>query len=128
MYSQKIMEIFANSKYMGEIRSANAIGEAGGAKIGDILKFYLVVEKDKIVDAKCKAFGTAVTIAIGSVCAENLIGLNINDVQNFNTDVVLDELEEIPTEKLYCLDLAKEAMSNCVAYYFKKEEKNKKHK
>jgi len=128
MYSKKIMEIFASSAYLGEIRQANAIGEAGGAKVGDILKLYLVVEKNKIVEAKCKAFGTAVTIAIGAVCAENLIGLNIDEAENFNTDVILDELEEIPTEKLYCLDLAKEAIKNCVVYYHKKEQKSKNNK
>ncbi|MBR1925353.1 MAG: iron-sulfur cluster assembly scaffold protein [Clostridia bacterium] len=128
MYNKKIMEIFASSQHMGEIRQANAIGEAGGAKVGDIFKFYLVVEKNEIVDAKCKAFGTAVTIAIGSVCAQNLIGLTLDEAEDFNTDFVLDELGEIPAEKIHCLDLAKEAIKNCVIYYHKKEQKDKNNK
>ena len=126
MYNKKIMEIFAEPEYMGEIRSANAIGEAGGAVVGDILKIYMVVEDEKIVEAKCKAFGSAVAIAVGSVTAKLLNNKTLNYAETFNTDKIVEVLGEIPEEKKHCLDFAKEAIDSAIEYYRKKQEKAQK--
>ena len=125
MYSEKIMEIFEKQENMGEIRSANAIGEAGSAYNGDILKFYMVVEKEKIVDAKCKAFGSAVTIAVGSVCAKKLVGKTLDKALEMDIFALCEDLR-VPEEKKSCLVSAKEAIAAAVNYYYKKQEKAQK--
>ncbi len=126
MYNQKIMDIFTSQENMGEIRTANAIGEAGSASLGDILKFYMVVEDEKIVDAKCKAFGSAVAIAVGSVCAQSLIGKTLTQALELDINQVVEELGEIPENKKHCLVAAKEAIATAVNYYYKKQEKAEK--
>ena len=125
MYSEKIMEIFKNQENMGEIRTANAIGEAGSAYLGDILKFYMVVEDEKIVEAKCKAFGSAATIAVGSVCAKKLVGKTLDKALALDVNALCEDLE-IPEEKKSCLVSAKEAIAAAVNYYYKKLEKAQK--
>ena len=126
MYNEKIMEILKNPANMGEIRTANAIGDAGSAALGDILKFYIVIENEKIVDAKCKAFGSAVAIAVGSVCAKNLVGKTITKALEMDVNKVCEELGEIPENKKHCLDSAKEAIAEAINYYYKKQEKAQK--
>lgn len=126
MYNQKIMEIFSDPQNMGEIRTANAIGDAGSASLGDILKFYMVVEDGAIVDAKCKAFGSVIAIAVGSLCAQNLVGKTLDEALEMNIEKVVSELGEIPEEKKHCLVSAKEAIAEAVNYYYKKLEKAEK--
>lgn len=125
MYNQKIMEVFKESKHMGEIRQANAIGDAGNAGVGDILKFYMIVEDEKIQDVKCKVFGSVVAIAVGSVCCDELIGKTLDEALELDINEVTKVLGEIPQAKLHCLSFAKEAIKEAVNYYYKKQEKQK---
>ena len=55
-YSQKVMDHFANPRNVGEIEDANAIGEVGNKKCGDIMKIYMKIEDDIIKDM-LKTFG-----------------------------------------------------------------------
>ena len=44
MYSDKVMDHFSNPRNVGEIENANAVGEVGNAKCGDIMKIYMDIE------------------------------------------------------------------------------------
>ncbi len=46
-----------NPRNVGEIKDADAIGEAGSAQCGDSMTLYLKIEDGKIRDAKFMTFG-----------------------------------------------------------------------
>ena len=52
LYSEKVMDHFRNPRNVGMIENADGIGEVGNAKCGDIMKIYLKIENDTIVDVK----------------------------------------------------------------------------
>ena len=54
MYSDKVMDHFANPHNVGELEGANAVGEVGNARCGDIMKMYLKIEDGVIKDASFK--------------------------------------------------------------------------
>ena len=54
MYSEKVMDHFTNPRNVGEIADADGIGQVGNPKCGDIMKMYLKIENDIIVDAKLR--------------------------------------------------------------------------
>ena len=56
-YSEKVMDHFTNPRNVGEIENAEGVGVVGNAKCGDIMKIYLKIENDVIVDCKFKTFG-----------------------------------------------------------------------
>ena len=56
MYSPKVMEHFANPHNVGELPDANGVGEVGNQKCGDIMKIYIKVENNIIVDVKFLTF------------------------------------------------------------------------
>ena len=50
IYSDKVMDHFANPRNVGEIPDADGVGEVGNAKCGDIMKIYLKVSDDGIIE------------------------------------------------------------------------------
>lgn len=48
IYSEKVMDHYANPRNVGEIEDANGVGEVGNAKCGDIMKMYLKIEDNTI--------------------------------------------------------------------------------
>ena len=68
-YSEKVMDHFANPRNVGEIENADGVGEVGNPKCGDIMKMYIKVEGNVIVDCKFKTFGCGAAIATSSMKA-----------------------------------------------------------
>ena len=73
MYSEKVMDHFMNPRNVGEIENADGIGEVGNAKCGDIMKMYLKIENEVIVDVKFKTFGCGSAIATSSIATEMIM-------------------------------------------------------
>ena len=63
LYSEKVMDHFRNPRNLGTIENADAIGEVGNAKCGDIMKMYIKVENGRIADVKFKTFPDSATVA-----------------------------------------------------------------
>ena len=58
MYSEKVMDHFTNPRNVGEIENASGVGTVGNAKCGDIMRIYLDIDDNHIInDVKFKTFG-----------------------------------------------------------------------
>lgn len=117
MYSEKVIEHFMNPRNVGEIEDANGIGQVGNPKCGDIMKMYLKIEDDIIVDAKFKTFGCGAAIATSSMATELVIGKTIDEALKITNKVVADALDGLPPQKLHCSNLAEEAIKSAIEDY-----------
>ena len=58
-YTEKVMEHFMNPHNVGELENANAVGEVGNAKCGDIMRMSMYIEngiiKDYAMNTLCAA-------------------------------------------------------------------------
>ena len=79
LYSEKVMDHFMHPRNVGVIENADGVGEIGSAKCGDIMKIYLKIENDIIVDVKFETFGCGSAIASSSMATEMIKGKHIND-------------------------------------------------
>ena len=70
MYSEKVLDHFSNPRNVGELSDANAIGQVGNSKCGDIMKMYLKIENDVIVDVTFKTFGCGAAVPTSSMATE----------------------------------------------------------
>ncbi len=120
MYTDKVMEYFQNPRNVGEIADADGVGEVGNAKCGDIMKMYLKIENDVIVDVKFKTFGCGAAIATSSVATEMIKGKSLEEALKVTNKDVVDFLGGLPAVKLHCSILAQEAIHAAVADYLKK--------
>ena len=80
IYTDKVMDHFRNPRNVGEIEDANGVGEVGNAKCGDIMKIYLKVNDNGIIeDVKFKTFGCGSAIASSSMATELIKGKHIDE-------------------------------------------------
>ena len=119
-YSEKVMDHFMNPRNVGEIENADGVGMVGNAKCGDIMKMYLKIENDVIVDCKFKTFGCGAAIATSSMATELIKGKTIEDALALTNSAVVEALEGLPAVKVHCSVLAEEAVKSALADYYKK--------
>lgn len=123
MYSEKVMDHFSNPRNVGEIPDANGIGEVGNARCGDIMRMYLKINDDGIVeDVKFKTFGCGAAVATSSMATELIKGKTIEEAKQLTNQAVVEALDGLPPAKLHCSVLAEEAVQAAFADYEKRKE------
>ncbi|MTI55254.1 MAG: Fe-S cluster assembly scaffold protein NifU [Geosporobacter ferrireducens] len=120
MYSEKVMDHFMNPRNVGEIENADGIGEVGNAKCGDIMKMYLKIEGDVIVDVKFKTFGCGSAIATSSIATEMIKGKTVEEALHLTNRAVVEALDGLPAQKIHCSVLAEQAVKSALLDYARK--------
>ena len=118
LYSEKVMDHFANPRNVGEIADADGVGEVGNSKCGDIMRMYLKVENDVITDVKFKTFGCGAAIATSSMATEMVKGKTISEALKLTNRAVMEALDGLPPVKVHCSVLAEQAIKAAVADYY----------
>ena len=127
MYNAKVLEIFKNPKNVGSLKGANGVGKVGNAACGDIMKIFLKISDDGIIeDAKFKTFGCAAAITTTSVATELIKGKTIEEALQVKNSQIVEILGGLPAQKIHCSILAEEAIKAAVEDYYKRKEKQAK--
>jgi len=121
LYSEKVMDHFANPRNVGEIENADGVGEIGNAKCGDIMKMYLKIDNNVITDVKFKTFGCGAAIATSSMATELIMGKPVDEVLKFTNKAVVEALDGLPEVKIHCSLLAEQAVKSALSDYYKKQ-------
>jgi|SRR5699024_10583312 len=120
MYTEKVLDHFRNPRNVGELEDANGVGEVGNAKCGDIMKIYLKINDDKIIeDVKFKTFGCGSAIASSSMATELIKGKTIFDAMKLTNKAVMEALDGLPPVKVHCSVLAEQAIKAALQDYSK---------
>ena len=120
-YSEKVMEHFLNPRNCGVITDANGIGTVGNPICGDVMKMYLKIENDIIVDVKFKTFGCGAAVATSSMVTEMVKGKSITEALTITNKAVAQALGGLPAIKMHCSVLAEEALRSALKDYYKKQ-------
>lgn len=121
LYSDKVLEHFANPHNVGELTDANGVGEVGNAKCGDIMKMYLKIENGVIQDAKFKTFGCGAAIATSSMATDMIKGATIEDALKLSNSAVVEALDGLPASKIHCSVLAEQAVKAALSDYYQRQ-------
>ncbi|MCL2556579.1 MAG: iron-sulfur cluster assembly scaffold protein [Firmicutes bacterium] len=117
MYNEKVIKEFSDPQNVGELKNPNGVGTVGNASCGDIMKLFLRIENDIIVDVSFKTFGCAAAIATASTATRLIKGVTIEDALKVTNQHVVDELGGLPSQKLHCSVLAHEAIVAAIEDY-----------
>jgi len=117
MYSEKVMDHFMNPRNVGEIADADGVGQVGNPKCGDIMKMYLKIENNIIVDAKFRTFGCGAAVATSSMATELVKGKTVEEALKITNKAVAEALDGLPPVKMHCSNLAEEAIRAAITDY-----------
>ena len=117
MYTEQVMDHFMNPRNVGEIENASGVGMVGNAKCGDIMKIFIKVEDNVIVDVKFKTFGCGAAIATSSRATEMVMGKTIDEALQITNKMVMESLGGLPAAKEHCSVLAEEALQAAIKDY-----------
>ena len=121
LYSEKVMDHFLHPRNVGVIEDANAVGEVGNAKCGDIMKMYLKIKDDIVEDVKFETFGCGSAIASSSMATEMIKGKPLSEVRNLTNKAVTEALDGLPAHKIHCSVLAEEAIHSALEDYERRQ-------
>jgi nitrogen fixation protein NifU and related proteins len=120
-YSDTVMDHFMNPRNMGEIENADAVGEVGNPACGDVMKLFLKIEDNRIVDVKFKTFGCGAAIASSSITTEMVKGKTVEEALALTNEQVAEALGGLPPAKQHCSVLAEDALRIALEDYKKKK-------
>lgn len=125
MYTEKVMEHFRNPRNVGEINNADGVGEVGNPTCGDIMKIFLKVNDEHIIeDVKFQTFGCGSAIASSSMTTELIKGKSIHEAVRLTNKAVVEALGGLPPVKVHCSVLAEQAVKAALYDYAKKHDIN----
>jgi nitrogen fixation NifU-like protein len=117
MYTEAVMDHFSNPRNVGEIKDADGVGEAGNPVCGDIMRIYVKIEDQRIVDIKFKTFGCGAAIATSSILTEMVKGKTIAEAEKVTNRAVAEALGGLPPHKMHCSNLAADALHKALDAY-----------
>jgi nitrogen fixation NifU-like protein len=123
VYSEKVMEHFTNPHNVGEIKDPDGLGNVGNPVCGDIMRLYIKVKDNTIVDARFKTFGCGAAIATSSMVTDLVKGKTIKQALKVTNKVVTEALGGLPPKKMHCSVLAEDALKAAISDYRKKSKK-----
>ncbi len=117
-YTEKVMDHFLHPRNVGKIENPNAIGEVGNPACGDIIKLFLRINPEGIIeDISFETFGCGAAIATSSMTTEMVQGKHIDEALKVTRDIVAEELGGLPASKMHCSNLASEALHKAINEY-----------
>jgi len=120
-YSEKVMDHFNHPRNVGEMENPSGVGTVGNAKCGDIMRMYLDIDDNGIIqEAKFKTFGCGAAVATSSMATELVKGKTIQEALEVTNKAVMEALDGLPPVKVHCSVLAEQAIKAAVSDYYKR--------
>ncbi len=122
MYSEKVMDHFEHPRNVGEIPDASGVGTVGNAKCGDIMRIYLKINDDGVIeDCKFKTFGCGAAIATSSMATDLIKGKSVDEALKLTNKAVIEALDGLPPIKVHCSVLAEQAVKAALTDYYRRQ-------
>ena len=118
-YNEKVIDHFENPRNVGSMdQTAPNVGTGlvGAPECGDVMKLQIMVEDNKIVDAKFKTFGCGSAIASSSLATEWIKGKTLDEAEKLKNTEIVEELS-LPPVKIHCSVLAEDAIKAAISDY-----------
>jgi nitrogen fixation protein NifU and related proteins len=109
-YSEIFKDHLAHPRNAGELDDANATAEETNPVCGDRLRLGLRVRNQRIEAARFLAYGCPPTLACGSVIAEMIEGLNVEEAAKLTRQQILEAVGGLPARKQHAAALAIETL------------------
>jgi len=118
-YSKKTIEYFRNPRFAGEMKDADAVGEVGNIKCGDIMRVYLKIKGGVIEEVSFLTYGCIGAISSSEAMCKLVKGKKIEEALKITHQDIVEELEGMPLIKVHCSVLGRKALQKAIENYKK---------
>jgi len=124
IYSKEVIEHFQHPHNYGKIKNADGVGEKRSLICGDVMRLYIKVGKDEIIEhVSFETMGCAAAIASSSVMTDLIKGKTIKQALKINNNDIIKKLGFLPSVKIHCSLLAIDALHAAINDYLSKKTK-----
>ncbi len=117
-YQKRIEEALRDPKNLGELEGADAVGTAGSAACGDMIRLWIKFKEQagkKVVDkATFQSFGCETAIAVASLATEMIRGKTAQEILAMSAEDLAPELGPLPPVKIHCTQLVESALHSAL--------------
>src|SRR5579872_5647582 len=114
----RIEAAIRDPKNVGELQGADAVGTAGSAGCGDMIRLWLKFKEQsgrKVIDqATFQSFGCQTAIAVASMATEVIRGKTREEVLAMTAEELAPELGPLPPVKIHCSQLVESALHSAL--------------
>lgn len=126
-YSDKVKEHFLHPHNVLDVKeeeyNADGIGYVGSPACGDMMKIFIKVKDNRIVDLKWQTFGCASAIGSTSMLSDIVVrngGMSLDEAYKITPEMIIKELGGLPSNKIHCSVLGDKALREAINDYYRK--------
>jgi nitrogen fixation NifU-like protein len=118
-YIEYILEHFQNPRNKGRLEDADVQLGGGNPGCGDLITVYLKIGDDgRIEKATFEGEGCTISQAGGSIIAEKVEGMTLDEVKELGTETMIEEMgQDVVKSRVRCATLALGTMQAAVDQY-----------
>jgi NifU-like protein involved in Fe-S cluster formation len=117
-FQKRIEEALRDPKNLGELQGADAVGTAGSAACGDMIRLWIKFKEQtgkKVIDrATFQSFGCETAIAVASLATEMIRGKTADEVLAMSAEELAPGLGPLPPVKIHCTQLVESALHSAL--------------
>ncbi|HEX3720249.1 MAG TPA: iron-sulfur cluster assembly scaffold protein [Verrucomicrobiae bacterium] len=117
-FQKRIEEALRDPKNLGELQNADAVGTAGSAACGDMIRLWIKFKEQsgkKVIDrATFQSFGCETAIAVASLATELIRGKTAEEVMAMSAEELAPGLGPLPPVKIHCSQLVESALHSAL--------------
>jgi NifU-like protein involved in Fe-S cluster formation len=117
-FEKRIEEALRDPKNLGELEGADAVGTAGSAACGDMIRLWIKFKEQagkRVIDrATFQSFGCQTAIAVASLATEMIRGKTADEVLAMSADELAPSLGPLPPVKIHCTQLVESALHSAL--------------
>jgi nitrogen fixation NifU-like protein len=117
MYSETLLDHFRMPRNVGMMRSPDAVGESEDPNCGDLARFYLRIEGDRVREARFQTYGCGPSIAASSIATELVRDRSVDAIKELTADAVETALGGLPDDRRHAATMVVEALRNALRHY-----------
>ena len=117
-FEKRIEEALRDPKNLGELQGADAVGTAGSASCGDMIRLWIKFKEQsgkRVIDrATFQSFGCQTAIAVASLATEMIRGKTAEEVLAMSPEELAPSLGPLPPVKIHCTQLVESALHSAL--------------
>ncbi|MEP6775997.1 MAG: iron-sulfur cluster assembly scaffold protein [Chloroflexota bacterium] len=116
---ERLLELYDNPTHFGPLEDADITVKGGNPGCGDIIDIHIKVNDDgKVERIMFQGEGCTISQAAAELVSERMEGLNLEDIEALEQDVIIDELgREVVMSRPRCATLALGTLKQAVHDY-----------